>query len=51
LDPKERGVEYWYEAYLNLKQEKEELEGKLSAVEKESTNFRFWILDFRLKMN
>jgi hypothetical protein len=35
VDPKERGVEYWYEAYLNLKQEKEELEGKLSAVEKE----------------
>jgi len=29
------GVEYWYEAYLKLKQENIELETKLSAVEKE----------------
>lgn len=35
LDPEERGVEYWYEAYLKLKQENVELETKLSAVEKE----------------
>jgi len=51
LDPEERGVEYWYEAYLKLKQENVELETKLSAVEKELAelqilDFGFWILDF-----
>jgi hypothetical protein len=35
VDPEEKGVKYWYEAYLKLKQEKEELETRLSAAEKE----------------
>jgi hypothetical protein len=42
IDPKEKGVDFWYEAYLKLKQE---LETKLSAVEKESEELQ--ILDFR----
>jgi len=47
IDPKDKGVDFWYEAYLKLKQEKEELETKLSAVEKESEELQ--ILDFGLK--
>jgi len=35
VDPKEEGAEFWYEAYLKLKQENTELKTKLSAVEKE----------------
>jgi len=35
IDPKEKGVEFWYEAYLKQKQENEELAAKLDAVEKE----------------
>jgi hypothetical protein len=50
VDPEEKGVKYWYEAYLKLKQEKEELETRLSAAEKELEelqilDFRFWIGD------
>jgi|GEM_PF-5381361 predicted nuclease with TOPRIM domain len=35
IDPKEKGAEFWYEAYLKQKQENEELAAKLEAVEKE----------------
>jgi len=45
VDPEEKGVKYWYEAYLKLKQEKEELETRLSAAEKELEELQ--ILDFR----
>jgi len=43
-DPKEKGVDFWYKAYLKQKQEKEDLEAKLSAVEKELAELQ--ILDF-----
>jgi len=51
VDPEERGVEYWQEAYLKLRQENIELETKLSAAEKESAELKKELAELKEKIN